>query len=459
MSSPLRLFLRSKFTSLICLFLLLVSCTKIATHHHTLTLENPKFEVLTYDVYNNQLDFNSLPTVQSFYLTYWGATPTVELKFSDKRLPIFYRGNETEKVVLTFNGQTKTLVFTIQGKPAEYSNHYIEQHKGKVTAQIPEVYELTNIVLALADKFHQTTFGAYSEGDYYRQMMKWFAPFKDHMLFEKINKIDYYSLVENGPAYVFDKDKIQKSEVYSGFREQDAVAEHIEQLESFAKVSGFRAFFQQQQPYYLSLTKQFLADTQPENIRKWLELQFPARYQSYKVFFSPLGAGRHSARMYENNNFKESVMFISGPNRYEQADDLASIREIKWSRSFFTEIDHAYVNPVSDNYLEDIKLALADLSPWYKGGGYNTPYATFNEYMTWSVFVLYALDTYSEEEYQFIKNYVAEFMVKKRGFYKFKEFSEELTRLYKNRREGQNAIDLYEPIISWIKKLSQSIKS
>lgn len=451
MNLLIRLFLCSKPISLLCLFLLFVSCTKIPNHHQSFVLDNPNFEVVTYDVYSQKLDFNTLPNEQVFYLTYWGASPKAEVKFNDNRLPIVYRGNETEKVILGLNGQTKTLSFNIQGEPAAYSKHYIQQHRGKITAQIPEVYELTNIVLALADKFHQSNFGVYTEGDYYHQMIKWFAPFADHPLFAEIDKVDYYSLVENGAAYVFQQEKIQKSEVYNGFRAQDAVAEYLALLEHFAKVSAFREFYLQQQPYYLSLTKQFQRDTRPENIQSWLESQFPARYQSYKVFFSPLGAGRHSARMYENNDFKESVMFISGPNRYENAADTASIRAIKWSRSLFTEIDHAYVNPVSDNHVEDIKLALADLSSWYKGGGYNTPYGTFNEYMTWSVFLLYALDTYSVDEYQSIKDYVAEFMVKKRGFYKFKEFNNELTRLYKNRKHGQTVVDLYVPIISWLK--------
>jgi len=51
-------------------------------------------------------------------------------------------------------------------------------------------------------------------------------------------------------------------------------------------------------------------------------------------------------------------------------------------RRAFTEIDHNYVNPVSDNYIADIDEAMSNLGRWYKGGSYGSPYAAFKEYMT-----------------------------------------------------------------------------
>lgn len=430
---------------------LFAGCVNSSAHHHHITLEDANFALVTDRYFSRELDFDSLSNEQVIYLTYWGARPTAELKYDEQRLSIFYQGKETEKIYLELNNKTKSITFNIQGKPAQYDSVYAQEHRGKVTAEIPEVYELTNIVLAVADRFHQTNYGSPVEGDYYQAMIKWFAPFKDHALFNALENVDYYSLVENGPAYVFVNDEIVGSDIYNGFRAKDALADNVALLENFAKTSDFRTFYQQQQPYYLSLTKQFQVDTQPKNIWKWLESQFPARYQSYKVFFSPLGSGRHSARMYKNNNFKESVMFISGPNRYENEVDSASIQAIKLSRTFFTEIDHAYVNPVSDNYIDDINLALVDLSTWYKGGSYNKPYSTFNEYMTWSVFLLYAMETYPDEEFLIIKSQLENFMENKRGFFKFEAFNKEFTRLYKKRSRGQTVVDLYEPIIRWIK--------
>lgn len=443
----------TKWSKLTCLIfmLLFLGCAHTTVHQHHVSLENANFVLVTDGYFSRELDFASLPNEQVIYLTYWGDSPTAEFIFSEQRLPIFYQGKTSEEVYLEFENTTKIISFNIQGKPAQYDARYIQQHNNKVTAQIPEVYELTNIILALSDKFHQTHYGMHTEGNYYLKVIEWFAPFKDHELFSTLDEVDYYSLVENGPAYVFHQEQIQTSEIYHGFRAKDAVEEHIVLLEKFAKASDFRAFYKQHQPYYVSLTQRFHTDTQPNNIWKWLESQFPQRYHSYKVFFSPLGAGRHSARMYSQNDFRESVMFISAPNRYENNKDPNWVKAIKLSRSFFTEIDHAYVNPTSDNYIQEINHALPNLSTWYKGGGYNKPYATFNEYMTWSVFLLYAMDTYSAKEYSMIKHYVEDFMQNKRGFYKFEAFNKELTRLYENRPCGHTIVDLYGPIIHWVK--------
>ncbi|MBU3002081.1 DUF4932 domain-containing protein [Paraglaciecola arctica] len=435
---------------LIFVFMLL-GCANSRGDDHYINLQGDSFVLVTDKYFSRELSFNSLPTDKAFYMTYWGASPTAELRYGEQSVPIFYRGNDSEKLYLQLNNQVKTLTFHIQGKPVRYSTRYIQQQRGKVTADIPEVYELTNIVLALADKFHQTNYGRRVQGDYYQAMMKWFTPFKAHPIFTALGDVDYYSLVENGPAYEFMNDKIVKSEVYNSFRAKDAIAMQRELLENFAKISDFRSFYQQHQPYYSSLLKQFENDTQPKRIWSWLESEFPAEYQSYKVFFSPLGSGKHSARMFTHNGFKESIMFISGPNRYESGVDSPATKAIKLTRTLFTEIDHAYVNPISDNYINEINDALPELKNWYKGGGYNKPYLVFNEYMTWSVFLLYALESYSDEEYLMIKHHMEDFMVNKRGFYKFKAFNKELTRIYKKRSQEQTIEDLYEPIIKWLK--------
>lgn len=246
-----------------------------------------------------------------------------------------------------------------------------------------------------------------------------------------------------------DSEQITKSVIYAGFRANNDLEDKISLLEDFAKVSDFQKFYQQHQAYYAGLKDRFQKDSQAEKVWQWLESNFPERYHSYKVFFSPLGPGNHSARMYENNGFKEAIMFISGPNRYDSNND-ESVKAIKLTRTFFTEIDHAYVNPSSGAYIDQISTALKDLKPWYKGGGYNKPYLVFNEYMTWAVFSLYALDNYSKDDYLFAKGYVEKFMVENRGFYKFKEFNDELIRLYTNRQRGQKVVDLYPSIIDWM---------
>lgn len=417
---------------------------------YSITLKSSSFELIQENYFSKQIDFNSLPNNKTIDLTYWGSSPKAEIKYDGKSLLITSNGDAIEQVHLQFQQQVKTISFNIQTNPANYDQQYIEQHQGKVTVEIPEVYELNNIILALFDRFHGTNHKMHTKGQYYADIIRWFTPFKDHRIFKQLDNINYYSFIENAPAYGFVGNKINNIGVYNGFRAQDDIKENVQLMADFAEKSNFRAFYKKHKRYYLTLTNAFQKGTQPQKIWQWLESQFPERHNSYKVFFSPLGPGNHSARMFAINGFHESVMFISGPNRYENNEDSSIIQSIKLSRTFFTEIDHTYVNPTSDKYIENINTALKDLTPWYKGGGYNKPYLVFNEYMTWAVFSLYALENYSAENYNYIKNYIEKFMIEKRGFYKFKGFNDELIRLYKNKAANEKIPDLYPLLIDWI---------
>jgi hypothetical protein len=434
--------------------LLFFSSDIVQASDHHISLENADFTLVTDVFFSQRLDFKTLPENKMVNLTYWGSSPTAEIKYNGKSLFISGHNSEVERVYLEFDKKIKMISFNIQVEPAHYNKEYIQAHHGKVSIETPEIYELGNIILALSDRFHQTNYRMYSKGKYYSDVLKWFLPFKDHEIFKKLDKASYYTFVENGPSYIFNGDKIEKSSVYKGFRAVDVIKHNILLLEDFAKRSDFKKFYKHHHEYYLKLGNVFQLGAQPKTIWKWLESHFPARYQSYKVFFSPLGPGNNSARMYANNDFNESIMFISAPNRYKNEKESLSIQSIKFTRSFFTEIDHTYVNPTSDKYIDEINDAFVDLAPWYKGGGYNKHYLIFNEYMTWSLYSLYAMENYSPKEYLFIKNYTEDFMINKKGFYQFKAFNNELIRLYINKSTKEKITDLYPSIISWIKNNS-----
>jgi hypothetical protein len=435
------------------MFLVLLLCIsgKAQAREHYISLESANFTLVTDIFFSQSLDFNSLPENKVVDLTYWGSSPKAEIKYDGKSLFISYNGYPLERVHLQFGKIIKTISFNIQDNPANYETTYIQEHLGKVSVETPEIYELNNILLALSDKFHQTNYKMHSKGEYYSAVLKWFSPFKDHKIFSKLAGVDYYSFVENGPAYVFNGDKIEKSSTYKGFRAADEIKNKISLLEDFSKKSDFKRFYKLHHDYYLELSEVFQLGAQPQNIWRWLESHFPARHQSYKVIFSPLGPGNNSSRMFVNNDFSEAIMFISAPNRYESKNDPLSVQSIKFTRSFFTEIDHTYVNPISDKYIDEINAALVNLEHWYKGGGYDEPYLVFNEYMTWSLFSLYAMENYSTQDYLFLKDYTENFMLENKGFYQFKAFNNELIRLYSNKFANEKIPDLYPKIIRWIK--------
>jgi hypothetical protein len=141
-------------------------------------------------------------------------------------------------------------------------------------------------------------------------------------------------------------------------------------------------------------------------------------------------------------------MFVSGPG--ESKDTSNTIEQGCLSRAVFTEIDHNYVNRVTTRHNERVRRVFADLDKWNQQENYRTAEMTFNEYMTWAVFVLYAHDAYEEKDADIIVTRSSvNTMVHHRKFVRFKEFAAELLRLYRSGPERRSIPDLYPAILDW----------
>lgn len=342
-----------------------------------------------------------------------------------------------------------------------YPDDYIAQNKGKVIIEIPEVYELANIALAITSNGQKHPFWVYKDGAYYKRVLKHFLPFKNHPLINKIDFSDsqwrdYFDFRENSAAYVFKKNAIVSGKIYSRFfvksksalKHPSLFEEYRHLVEDFAKKSGFRQFYKQNIPYYKKQIATYRKKIPVKKMWSWLEHQFSARYDCYKIIFSPLIGGCHSTQRFEDKGFKEMVMFVSGPQRYRDKYS-GVVEEGLLSRVVFTEIAHNYVNPVTDLYRRRLKKVFKDLGKWNKKKYYPDPYTTFNEYMTWAVFILYAYDNYKQEDFKIINRKVEKFMVKKRGFVLFPQFNQKLLSFYINRKRNEKISDLYPKILKW----------
>lgn len=130
-----------------------------------------------------------------------------------------------------------------------------------------------------------------------------------------------------------------------------------------------------------------------------------------------------------------------------------ALNEMLESRIVFTEIDHNFVNPVSDKYREQITRVLQDRAKWVDANSqgtsmYDSPYAVFNEYMTFAVYSLYCMDNFKEKDFVDLENKMESMMAHGRGFIKFKEFNRELVKLYK--KDPTLSVDaMYQKLLSW----------
>ncbi len=274
--------------------------------------------------------------------------------------------------------------------------------------------------------------------DYYREVIKHFEPYKDHPVvkeYEELRNEYSYSTLRRVFTYEFTGNKIVKGKIYK-HEESDEDKAFIKLLTDFAQKSNFNDFYDRHQNYYQQKIKQFKNYTDLKAIWRWLEKNYPDRYDSYKIVLSPLVFGSHNTTTYvdKTDQFHEIIMFVSTPelftrHKFGNEDLTCSFTE----RMVFTEIDHNYVNVVTDREenMRKILEVFGDLDKWNQQKGYRRSDITFNEYMTWATAALYIYDKYDEKVYNtFLKHTIN--AMNYRGFVKFKVFYKEVFKLYKS---------------------------
>ncbi|HET8858518.1 DUF4932 domain-containing protein [Marivirga sp.] len=352
-----------------------------------------------------------------------------------------------------------------------------DEYKDKIVVEVPEVYELMQIASSLTETFQNDDNLLKSSSSYYQDFRNHFQEFENHELVLKLNAafeknpygnnqhaIRMLSLNYDLDEYneLIDKDLFNINPATRSFLSFFVFfpSSNADLIEDFAKKSNFKAFYKKHRGYYTKLIENYAELCDFKGMQTWLESKFTSKYQSYRIVFSPLTFGFHSTTSLKNadRSMSQTFMFVSAPR--ENIDGMTpqdfEIASSRSSRVVFTEIDHNYVNPVTDQYLKELDDAMSDYKKWngQNGGSYQSKYSTFNEYMTWGVFNLYALETYSKENIDSIIKRETDFITDRRKFIRFREFNKELIRLYISMGKP-NIEELYAPIFDWMKKESK----
>lgn len=373
------------------------------------------------------------------------------------------------------SNNVKAYVQVIGVKPTvNFTKEYIKANDGKTFVLIPEVSELVNILMVLHKDAEKDINMFDTKTGYYNEVKEYFKPFLNHPAIDTIQKYItdlkyleeekislfsnqsyyyYYSLKMNACAYVFDKNnKIINNQIVTQFAKGWNTFDAMKDLmvfEDFAKKSNFRKFYNDHQPYYDTLINIYNQLNPVSKMQNWLDEKFGFGYGSYVVFFSPLVSGAHSTQSFKSNNFNQSYMFISKAEF--NTNYTCPINEMLESRVVFTEIDHNYVNPVSDIFLDQIDASFSKRENWAKGEGtsvYRDPYMVFNEYMTFAVYSLYINDNYSKNDIEEYLPQIENQMEEDRGFIRFKKFNRVLLDKYRQ-NPSIKMTDLYEFILQW----------
>ncbi|MEL7120181.1 MAG: DUF4932 domain-containing protein [Bacteroidota bacterium] len=371
--------------------------------------------------------------------------------------------NKTYDFVILLNGKDSCWTRIVANQytpPAVFSKKYIKANKGKFAFDVPEVQELVHIIMAITPKGIEDHNMVNHNGAYYEKVIEHFGEFKNEAIVASVNELLenglYARLKMDACGFLFEKDKIAKKTEYNrmNWGNSNYMEPLLANLEAFAKKTNFRTFFKENTPYYQQLISLLAKQTPIQPQWDWLEKNFPNRYDHYYITFSPLVYGSHSTNRFESNGFKQTAMFIAGPS--ENSKHNEAVLEGLITRMVFTEIDHNYVNPVSDQYLDEINVAFANRKNWVNDDtfarSYGNPYSVFNEYMTWAVFSIYAKERFKPEDFKVINKRVEKQMDEWRGFTNFIAFNQEVLRLYDNKAKDESIADLYPKVLEWCKE-------
>ena len=345
--------------------------------------------------------------------------------------------------------------------------------EGSTVYETPKVFELMNIAFALTDtsKAYFNTIDTTTQ--YYKEVILHFAKFRSHKLVraltEQVKKdaSKYaFNLAKGADLLLVDGKLSRRKRLPTGRRIwNDLHSERKKAIEDFSRQSGLEQFYVAHQEYYAKTLQQSKEYLQTSAMQQWLEKEFPNKYDKYTIIISPLMRGYHFGYHLTRKGKKVSIIYISAANGYNRNKLTDKQVAGLYTGVAFTEIDHNYVNPVSDCFEKELNQIMGgeNRNNWtktsYGNDSYDTGYKIFNEYMTHGVYLLYTKAKFSEEDQMVIKKSRIRLMSERRKYYRFEDFYNQLEKLYSSKPLNNNLVDLYPEIIKWCKKQNlQSIK-
>ncbi|MEW5842016.1 MAG: DUF4932 domain-containing protein [Bacteroidota bacterium] len=389
---------------------------------------------------------------------------TLKIAYDFNRKPV----KQNKYVLVKSKKETEVFNMIFWPMKNDFRNGYTERNNKAVTFEIPESFEIANIILSLVYEDDQIL----RDTDYYTDVTKYFSAFKNHPLIKKLKQYSmtdeelYYNFRTNSIGYTLAGDSLKSNGIYftvwGDDVEDNYFGKNISLINEFIRASNLTSFIKNNAEYYVAQTERAKKLLPINKMWKWLENNFSEKIDYYKIIFSPLINGSHNTWKFywseKNKRFVEADMFILSANGMDMkyADFNDTQKEVVYSPIVFTEIDHNYINPVSDKYYKEINATLADTSNWASKKAlawYKSPLSVFNEYMTHAAYILYAYDTYDKELFELARQNRIKLNKDRRGFIKFEEFSDMLFNLYINRKQGSTLESLYPEILEKLKTL------
>jgi hypothetical protein len=315
---------------------------------------------------------------------------------------------------------------------------------------LPPTVELALIVASLTDLGRDSGQQIDRGTPYYSAVEAHFRPYADMSAVANLpDGFNLPRLVGNAADFAFDSSgrivEVDRSGSLWKDAEGDLFRRMRKDLEVFAKTSAFSSFYEEHRDDYAVLIDATNEMVDPQDIRAWLEAEFSARPGPARIIVSPLMAGLHWTTLYKS----EQRIWLKAPDP-AVVDGVSALDRMRFVRSVFTEVDHAYVNPVTAKMETDVAEGFGQTAHWattQAAANYPTAELQFNEYMTWAAFLLYAAERLNPDDFERLNEKTVSIMKKGRGFRAFDVFADKATSL---RNNSERKIEAMIPdLVAW----------
>jgi hypothetical protein len=337
---------------------------------------------------------------------------------------------------------------------------FISKAQDNIVIELPEVYELSNIVLALTSYGIEDKWEVQKRTTYYKEIQEFFSPVKNHPLLDSVNYSrarweDYLSFRTDAYAFSFGKDgQLKRNIPFSSVEDHLPFDKHLVLINDFVQKSNFRQFYKDHLPFYTTLMNNYKQYYYIDKMKLFLDKAFQrkasksAASETYKIIVSPLVGRMNCHRNIDSLTSADfpnlSVELISGSFTENSKSRIVE------SHTIFTEMDHGYVNPLSDKYNKLI-LESFDTLYWDRKSGYGL--SSFNEYMTWALYDIFVKENFPQSADSIALQW--HYQNASRGFIASNVFADKVKELY---AKHKNIEQVYAPLLKWSKAFQKNIK-
>ena len=329
-----------------------------------------------------------------------------------------------------------------------------------IKIEITESYELSNIILALTKYGRTDKWDVQKVSPYYNEILTFFEPVKNHPLLDSVNYSrkkweQFLGFRTDMYAFSFDKNgELKRDYPFNSFDNAE-VDKNLELINDFVIKSKYRDFYEAHKLFYNTIISNYKDYYFLNETKKFLEkIGINSESNSKRrhiIAISPLVGGQNCHRD------TDSLTSVDFPNI--SSDLINGIlnnnikRRVVDNHTIFTEMDHGYVNPITEKF-ENIVLNKFNINKWNDKSGY-PGISIFNEYMTWAVY-----DIFLKEYFPKISDSISiqwQYQNANRGFVAQNVFSKKVIELYYKQKGKKSLEKLYPSLLNWCEKTENRI--